>query len=250
MKRANACCSSIRLAPSYAAYTNLGNLDLKQDRFADAADDYEKALEFNKTDYRVWSNLAVAYSRTPGQQDKAKDAFLHAAQMCREALNENRNDPAELSDLAMFVASEGDERQEPLMLIERALALALEDTYVQFNAAETYEEDAYLFACSRWISPQKRSCREQSIFSMSDKSPMHSSKSETRPEQRNPPSLPYYRLLGSNAIRRTETSVLPTNRPRTLILRPRLQIVLSTTFLSPRCATAPSPVNGHSCASL
>lgn len=144
--------NSIRLAPSYAAYTNLGNLDLKQARFADAADDYEKALEFNKTDYRVWSNLAVAYSRTPGQQDKAKDAFLHAAQMCREALKENPNDPVELSDLAMFVASEGGERQEPLMLIERALALAPEDTYVQFNAAETYEALGYRKDALDWVA--------------------------------------------------------------------------------------------------
>ena len=144
--------ASIRLAPSYPAYTNLGNLDLKQGRFADAANDYEKALEFNKTDYRVWSNLAVAYSRTPGQQDKAKDGFLHAAQMCREALKESPNDPVVLSDLAMFVASEGDERQEPLVLIERALALAPEDTYVQFNAAETYEALGYRKDALDWVA--------------------------------------------------------------------------------------------------
>jgi eukaryotic-like serine/threonine-protein kinase len=142
---------SIRIAPSYPAWTNLGNLDLSQDRFSDAAADYEKALEFNKSDYRIWSNMGVAYSRTPGEHDKARDAFLHAAQMCREALRTNPNDPVVLSDLAMFLASEGDERQEPLTLIEKALALAPEDTYVQFNAAETYESLGFRKEALDWV---------------------------------------------------------------------------------------------------
>ena len=148
----NALQQSIRLAPSAPAWNNLGDLDLKQQRYADAAADYEKALEFNKADYRVWSNMAAAYARTPGQKDKSKDAFLHAAQMCREALKTNPNDPVTLSDLAMFLASEGDERQEPLVLIERALALAPEDTYVQFNAAETYETLGYRKEALDWVA--------------------------------------------------------------------------------------------------
>jgi tetratricopeptide (TPR) repeat protein/TolB-like protein len=142
---------SIRLAPNYASYSNLGNLDLKQGRYAEAAADYEKALELNKSDYQVWSNLAVAYSQTPGQQARAKDGFLQAAKMCREALKTNPNDPEMLSDLAMFIASEGDERQEPLVLIEKALALGPQNTYVQFNAAETYESLGYRKEALDWL---------------------------------------------------------------------------------------------------
>ncbi|QNI33836.1 protein kinase [Alloacidobacterium dinghuense] len=143
---------SIRVEPNYAAYTNLGNLDLKQGRYAEAAADYENALEINKSDYHVWSNLAVAYSMTPGQKERAKDGFLHAATLCREALKANPNDAGMLSDLAMFVASEGDERQEPLVLIERALALAPQDTDVQFNAAETYESLGYRKEALDWVA--------------------------------------------------------------------------------------------------
>ncbi len=40
--------NSIRLEPNYASYANLGNLDLKQGRYAEAAADYENALEINK----------------------------------------------------------------------------------------------------------------------------------------------------------------------------------------------------------
>jgi serine/threonine-protein kinase len=144
--------NSIRLEPNYASYANLGNLDLKQGRYAEAAADYENALEINKGDYRVWSNLAVAYSRTPGQKERAKDGFLHAATLCREALKANPNDAGMLSDLAMFVASEGNERQEPLVLIERALALAPQDTDVQFNAAETYESLGYRKEALDWVA--------------------------------------------------------------------------------------------------
>jgi len=142
---------SIRISPNYAAYTNLGVLDVKQGRYADGAADYEKALEINKSDYQVWSNLAVAYSQTPGQQARAKDGFIQAAKMCREALKANPNDPEMISDLAMFIASEGDERQEPLVLIEKALALAPQDTYVQFNAAETYESLGYRKEALDWL---------------------------------------------------------------------------------------------------
>lgn len=143
---------SIRLEPNYPGYANLGNLDLKQGRYDEAAADYEKALELNKSDYRVWSNLAVAYSKTPGQKERAKDGFLHAATLCREALKTNPNDAVILSDLAMFVASEGNERQEPLVLIERALALAPQDTDVQFNAAETYESLGYRKEALDWVA--------------------------------------------------------------------------------------------------
>ena len=124
---------------------------MKQGRYADGAADYEKALEINKSDYQVWSNLAVAYSQTPGQQARAKDGFIQAAKMCREALKANPNDPEMISDLAMFIASEGDERQEPLVLIEKALALAPQDTYVQFNAAETYESLGYRKEALDWL---------------------------------------------------------------------------------------------------
>jgi hypothetical protein len=51
----------------------------------------------------------------------------------------------------MFIASEGDERQEPLVRIEKALALGPQDTYVQFNAAETYESLGYRKEALDWL---------------------------------------------------------------------------------------------------
>jgi len=129
---------SLRIAPSFPAWDNLGDLDLRQKRYAEAAADYEKALEFSNTDYRAWWSMAVAYSRTPGQQDKARRTFAQAARLCREALKNDPNDPVVLSDLAAILASEPGGRQESLKLLGRALALAPANLRVQFDAAQTY----------------------------------------------------------------------------------------------------------------
>jgi tetratricopeptide (TPR) repeat protein len=136
----NALEQSLRLAPSYSAWDSLGDLDLRQKRFADASADYEKALEFSNTDYHTWWYLAVAYSRAPGQKDKARSTFAQAARMCRETLKNDPNDPVLLSDLAAILSSQPDGHQESLKLLGRALALEPADTRVQFNAARTYIE--------------------------------------------------------------------------------------------------------------
>jgi Flp pilus assembly protein TadD len=129
---------SIHLAPSFSAWNNLGDLDLRQRRFADAAADYTKALGFGNGDYHVWANLAVAYSRTPGDKDKAKDASQRAARMCRDALQPHPNDPVILSDLAAILAAQPDGREEAQTLIKRAQSLAPDDQHVELNAAQTY----------------------------------------------------------------------------------------------------------------
>jgi Flp pilus assembly protein TadD len=129
---------SLHLAPSFSAWNNLGDLDLRQKHFADAAADYTKALGFGNGDYHVWNNLGIAYSRTPGEKDKAKDAFQRAERMCREALQPHPDDPVILSDLAAILANEPDGREEAQTLIKRAQSVAPDDRHVEFNAAQTY----------------------------------------------------------------------------------------------------------------
>ena len=134
----NALEQSLRLAPSFSAWDSLGDLDLRQKRYADASTDYGNALEFSNTDYHAWWSLAIAYSRAPGQQDKARRTFAQAARMCRETLKNDPNDAVVLSDLAAILASQPDGRQEALKLLGRALALEPANMRVQFNAAQTY----------------------------------------------------------------------------------------------------------------
>jgi len=53
---------SIQLAPNYQAYANLGWLYLQQKRYDESVASTRKALEFNDRDWRVWSNLQLAYT--------------------------------------------------------------------------------------------------------------------------------------------------------------------------------------------
>jgi tetratricopeptide (TPR) repeat protein len=129
---------SIRLAPSFSAWDSVGDLDLRQKHFPQAAADYEKALEFSNTDYRVWWNLAVAYAHTPDEREKAKRNFAQAARMCREVLKTDPNDPVALSDLAAILSAQPGGRQEALLQLNHALQLAPADPRIEFNAARTY----------------------------------------------------------------------------------------------------------------
>jgi len=129
---------SIHLAPSFSAWMNLGDLDLRQKQFADAAADYEKAMQFNNSDYHVWANLAIVYAHMPAQEDKARRASSQAAHFCREMLKSAPDDPVLLSDLAAILSSQPNGHQESVTLLQRSLALAPENPRVQFDAAQAY----------------------------------------------------------------------------------------------------------------
>lgn len=127
---------SIRLSPSLSGWSNLGDLELKLKRYPDAAADYAKAVDFNGNDYHLWTNLAVAYSRTSGDKEKAKEAYASAERTCRDALKPHPNDPVILSDLAAILAAEPNGRQEAQTAIKHALSLSPDDPHVQLSAAE------------------------------------------------------------------------------------------------------------------
>ncbi len=143
---------SIRLSPSFSAWNNLGDLELKQQHDREAAEDYLKALDFNTSDYHVWVNLAAAYARIPEEKDKAPDAYARATRLCRQALKPHPNDPVILSDLAAILAAQPEGRHEAQTLITRALSLAPDDTHVQMSAAETEAALGYRKAALGWIA--------------------------------------------------------------------------------------------------
>ena len=58
---------ALAIVPTFAAYNNLANLYLREERFAEAGAAYEKALEINPRQDRIWGNLGAAYSRMPSR---------------------------------------------------------------------------------------------------------------------------------------------------------------------------------------
>jgi serine/threonine-protein kinase len=142
---------SLQIAPTFPAYANLGNLYLRQERLAEAGVAYEKALEKNPKQQRIWGNLAAAYSRMPGKQDQSRDAYRRAAELCRAAVAATPDDAVAISDLASYEAFAG-ERAEPLALIQKALALAPKDLEVLYNGVEVYEYLGFREQALLWMS--------------------------------------------------------------------------------------------------
>jgi len=128
---------AIRLAPSYPLYSNLGLVYLERDKYPDAIATFQKALKLNEKDYRLWSNLALAYSYS-GDDTKGREAFLRAAALAEAAAKLQPQDAVLQANLAKYAAWLG-RREEALIRLKSALVQAPEDAQVLKRAAETYD---------------------------------------------------------------------------------------------------------------
>jgi tetratricopeptide (TPR) repeat protein len=131
---------SIEIQPNYRAYSNLGVLHHYRGNFNDSARMYEKALQLNASDYRVWGNLAAAYYWSPDGKEKAKapSTYERAAQMAAEQLRAHPLDSAVVINLAQYYAML-QKSDTALFFLGQALALAPKDNKTMFRAAEIYE---------------------------------------------------------------------------------------------------------------
>ena len=128
---------AMRLAPSYAASANLGVVYYRQQRWADAALNYEQALKLNGKDYRVWINLALA-DRWLGKDQEAIDAYRRALPLLEETAKLRPQDATVQSGLGLLYAHLG-QRDKAISRLDTALALAPEDRSVLDRTAEAYE---------------------------------------------------------------------------------------------------------------
>jgi serine/threonine-protein kinase len=125
---------SVRLRPSASAYSNLGTVYFYLRRFADAARAYERAVKLDDRNFVLWGNLAEAYYWTPGEREKATDAYRKSVSLGEQRLNVNPRDTSALGQVAMGSAMQG-ERRAADEYLRRALALAPADPDLQLKAA-------------------------------------------------------------------------------------------------------------------
>jgi eukaryotic-like serine/threonine-protein kinase len=130
---------SIEISPTYPSYSNLGELDMEDGRYAEAAQLYEKALKLNDRDYHVWTNLAAAYENSSGWNAKARGTLEHAADLAEAVRKERPQDSGVLADLATYDAKLG-RKDVALQRLRQALALSPDDVDVLFWTSEAYEE--------------------------------------------------------------------------------------------------------------
>ena len=128
---------SISLNPSYAAYANLGGAYGAEQRFQEAADATEKALQLNDDNFEVWNNL-LQYYEALGNTHKATLARKRTLALVEKALAVNSKNFEARSLLATLDAKES-LKPDALRNIRAALMLAPRDQTVLSNVADAYE---------------------------------------------------------------------------------------------------------------
>ena len=142
---------SLAIQPSYRAYANLATIYFFQSRYSEAAQMYEKALQLNDRDGRVWRNLGDAYYWAPKQRDKSASAYQHAADLLRAQLKINPQDPSLLAELALCQSMLG-KSAEAIDLIHHARERSPSDPELSFRTAEIYEQSSDHAAALEWLS--------------------------------------------------------------------------------------------------
>ena len=129
---------SIQLAPNYPAYANLGFLYMTERRYADCVIATRQALALNDKDWRVWSNLMVAYQWLRDDENY-RIARAKTLALLEEYAAMSHQEAAVQSALSTLYA-EDKLREKALAHVNDALALAPKDPSVLGDIAETYED--------------------------------------------------------------------------------------------------------------
>jgi len=127
---------SIQLAPNYQAYANLGWLYMDQKRYDESAAATRKALDLNDKDWRVWSNLQLAYTWLNDEKQR-RAARSQALSRLEQYSAVNPNEAPVQSMLSMLYA-EDKLRDKALSRAKSALALSPNDPSILADIAETH----------------------------------------------------------------------------------------------------------------
>jgi tetratricopeptide (TPR) repeat protein len=128
---------AVSLAPSYAAYADLGQILSEEGRHAEAADATEKALSIDDKDYEVWVDLLNQYEwlNNPVLADYAR---RRAATLVEQTVKANPQDASAHAWLADFYSGLHN-RTEALDHIHTTLALTPNDPQNLATIADAYE---------------------------------------------------------------------------------------------------------------
>jgi eukaryotic-like serine/threonine-protein kinase len=132
---------ALDLRPVSGVYNNLGALLMFEKRYAEAVPIMEKAAELaiteRATSFRLWGNLGDAYWLAKQEPQKARAAWLRAAETVEQQLTGTAGDAERLSLLANYRAKAG-KGDEATRRIESAITYAPGSATVRYQAALTY----------------------------------------------------------------------------------------------------------------
>ncbi len=129
---------ALQIEPTADTYNNLGTIRFYQGRYQDAVPAFEKTVALGANSFDNWASLADAYRWTPGNGDKARQAYDTAIRLVREEIAKNPNQADLRADLALYLAENGDKKGAltELKAVEQAQS---KDPGVLYNIAVTYE---------------------------------------------------------------------------------------------------------------
>jgi eukaryotic-like serine/threonine-protein kinase len=102
---------ALQIRPSAVTYSNLGTSLFFQGLYQQSVVAMEKAVEMGANNAQNWANLADAYRWTPGNEQKAREAYVTAIKMVRDELSNKPNDPDLRSRLALYLAKNSEKQQ-------------------------------------------------------------------------------------------------------------------------------------------
>jgi serine/threonine-protein kinase len=99
---------SLEIEPNPTAYSNLGTLYFFQGLYPQSVNAFEKAVELGANTHVLWANLGDAYRWTPGNEQKAREAFGTALNLLEDELRGQPENEKLLSRKALYLAKQGE----------------------------------------------------------------------------------------------------------------------------------------------
>jgi serine/threonine-protein kinase len=130
---------SLAIKPTARSYSNLGTVYYYQERYSDAAREYEKAVALAPNDARLWGNLADSYRWSPGLSEKAAETYRRAIHLAEKELKLNPRDLPLRAYIALCRSAAGEHGQAQKEASE-VVQLAPNDGTVLFRAAVVFEQ--------------------------------------------------------------------------------------------------------------
>jgi TolB-like protein/DNA-binding winged helix-turn-helix (wHTH) protein/Flp pilus assembly protein TadD len=128
---------SVEIAPTGEGYSNLATMYYFDGRYDEAVAMFERAVKLAPKDHSLWGNLADAYRYSTAKKALAPASYAKAADLARESLRVNPENPLVRAQLAYFLARQN-------RSVEAAAELThvdVEDStavYVHYYAALAY----------------------------------------------------------------------------------------------------------------
>jgi serine/threonine-protein kinase len=131
----------LRIRPSGALYTNLGNALFQRGDYVGAASAFERAVTppaGSPNRYLGWANLGDTLLWIPGREAQARAAYARARELLAPQLARAPGDVTLLSRMGLYAARSGD-GAAAMDMTARALAMAPNSPDVHFRAGLAYE---------------------------------------------------------------------------------------------------------------